>query len=172
MPRQPNHSGGGAQTNANGLRFEQTTDLKAALQNAGFRVDGDHVYKGNKEVGMSTPKHRIYSYLVELKIDYKDYNSKKWLPDEAFINFSNKTVYIIEKKFQNGAGSVDEKLPGCDFKKQEYIKLFGPLGYKVEYIYLFNDWFRQDVYRDVRDYIESVGCKYFFNEIPLKELGL
>ena len=27
-------------------------------------------------------------------------------------------------------------------------------------------------YKDTLDYIISVGCKYFFNYIPLQELGL
>lgn len=31
---------------------------------------------------------------------------------------------IIEKKFQHGPGSVDEKLPNCDFKKKCWMSLF------------------------------------------------
>ncbi len=173
MPRVINQHGGGSQTNANGLRFEQTTDLNTALQNAGYFVNDCHVYKNNVEIGMSTPKNKIYTYFLALNgIDYRDYNSKGWQPDEAFINFSNNTVYIIEKKFQNSAGSVDEKLPGCEFKKQEYEKLFSRLNYKVEFIYVFNDWFKQDVYRDTLNYIKEVGCLYYYNEIPLEVLGL
>ncbi len=34
------------------------------------------------------------------------------------------------------------------------------------------DWFRQSVYRDTLEYIEMVGCSYFYNEIPLDFLGL
>ena len=90
----------------------------------------------------------------------------------AFINFANNIVYIIEKKFQNCAGSVDEKLPGCHFKKLEYQKLFNPLHFDVEFIYIFNDWFLDERYRDTLDYIVNMGCHYFYNEIPLDFLGL
>ena len=79
---------------------------------------------------------------------------------------------MIEKKFQNRAGSVDEKLPGCDFKKKEYEKLFKPLNMKVAFIYVFNDWFQQDEYKDTLEYIENCGCNYYFNTLPLSALGL
>lgn len=38
MPRQSNRFGGGANTNRNGLHFEQTTSLNTALQNAGLSL--------------------------------------------------------------------------------------------------------------------------------------
>ena len=173
MTRQANRFGGGAKTNANGLYFEQTTDLNYALESAGYHVINGHVFFNDREIGISAPKARIYrDFLSPNGIDYRDYNSKGWQPDEAFINFQTQTAYIIEKKFQNGAGSVDEKLPGCHFKKLEYEKLFHPLRFNVEFIYVFNDWFRQPVYFDILDYIENMGCLYCFNEIPLEWLGL
>ncbi len=173
MARLPNIHGGGAQTNANGLLFEQTTSLKKALENAGYNVYGVKVYNGNKLIGLSVPKNNIYSCFLEPNgIDYTYYNSKKWLPDECFIHLETKVAYIIEKKFQNCEGSVDEKLPGCHFKKIEYEKLFAPLNFQVEYLYVFNDWFLKDKYRDTLEYIEMTGCRFFFNEIPLDFLGL
>jgi hypothetical protein len=125
MPKIPNTHGGGANTNLNGLHFEQTTSLDEALKNAGYHVDEDkhEVYRGTQQIGMSLPQKKLYTYFLNPRgINYKDYNSKEWHPDEAFVNFENSTVYIIEKKFQNCAGSVDEKLPGCHFKKMEYKK--------------------------------------------------
>ena len=122
------------------------------------------------------PKHSLYkNFLIKNDINYEDYNSKKWLPDEAFINFKNKTVYIIEKKYQETAGSVDEKLPNCDFKNKEYEKLFNPLSFKVHYIYILNDWFFDDQrYRDALEYIKSVNCEYYKYDqlISLELLGL
>ncbi len=173
MERKPNRSGGGARTNANGLFFEQITSLDAALKDAGYCVVDHNVYDRNRRIGLSVPKNSIYTHFLKQKgIDYAYYNSKRWLPDECFINFDNNVAYIIEKKFQNCEGSVDEKLPGCHFKKIEYEKLFVPLKYEVEYLYVFNDWFRQNKYRDILDYIEMMGCRYFFNSIPLDFLGL
>lgn len=173
MPRIPNRFGGGARTNANGLLFEQTTSLDAALEEAGYRVVHHYVYAGNNRIGLSVQKNSIYTHFLEPNgINYANYNSKKWLPDECFINLNDRVAYIIEKKFQNSEGSVDEKLPGCHFKKMEYEKLFSTLYFKVEYLYVFNDWFRKDKYKDTLNYIEMMGCRYFFNYIPLDFLGL
>ena len=43
------------------------------------------------------------------------------------------TLFIIEVKYQQLAGSVDEKLQTCDFKRKQYLKLVNYLGLKVEY---------------------------------------
>lgn len=173
MGKKPNIYGGGAQTNANGLLFEQKTDLNDALRNAGYDVHGVNVFKDNQLIGLSLSKYNFYSqYLVPNGIDYTTINSKRWLPDDAFLNIVNSTLYIIEKKFQNVPGSVDEKLPNCHFKKQEYQKLVFSLGITVEYIYIFSDWFNQSQYRDVLDYIKQVGCYYFYNKLPLDIIGL
>ena len=173
MSRTPNIHGGGARTNQNGLHFEQITSLDDALNNAGYNVINHIVYRDSQKIGMSVPQKKLYTkFLNPHGIQYDDYNSKEWRPDEAFINFENNTVYIIEKNFQNCSGSVDEKLPGCHFKKLEYQKLFNPLKFEVEFIYLFNNWFLDKRYRDTLDYIKDMGCHYFYNEIPLPFLGL
>ena len=75
-------------------------------------------------------------------------------------------------KFQKVSGSVDEKLQTCDFKKKQYAKLMAPLNIEVEYIYFLSYWFRNPVYKDVLDYIISVGCQYYFGYLPLQKLGL
>lgn len=173
MPRIPNIHGGGARTNANGLSFEQTTSLEDALKNAGYNVYDTKVFDGEKLIGLTVPKNKIYSCFLEPNgINYAHYNSKKWLPDECFIHLDDSVSYIIEKKFQNCDGSVDEKLPSCHFKRLEYEKLFTPLNFRVEYLYVFNDWFLKEKYRDTLEYIEMMNCRFFFNEIPLAFLGL
>lgn len=52
----------------------------------------------------------------------------------------------------------------CAFKIMQYKKLFSSLGIeKVSYIYIFNDWFENQMYKDMLDYIKSVdGCDYIF----------
>lgn len=172
MPRIPNRFGGGSRTNANGLHFEQTISLDTALINAGYNGIEKEVYDGNTKIGLSVQKHNLYKYFLESNgIDFTKYNSRKYLPDECFVNFKTNTVYIIEKKFQNCSGSVDEKLSSCDFKKKEYEKLCHPIGFYVKYLYVFNDWFTQSVYKDTLEYIKDVGCHYFYNKIPLEFLG-
>ena len=173
MSKVPNKHGGGSQTNKNGLYFEQTTSLNDALICAGYEIINYHVYWNGQEIGMSVPQNYIYAHFLEPKgIHFADYNSKKWRPDEAFIHYKNQTAYIIEKKFQNCTGSVEEKLPSCHFKKWEYEKLFAPLHYHVEFIYIFNDWFLDPKYQDTLEYIKRMGCYYYYNEIPLEALGL
>ncbi len=98
--------------------------------------------------------------------------SKKLLLDDALLVIVRETFFIIEVKYQQIAGSVDEKLQTCDFKRKQYLKLVQPLGIKVEYVYVLNDWFKQPSYKDVLDYINSVNCHYKFNELPLSWLGL
>ena len=106
-----NRFGGGARTNINGLRFEQETSLRGALINAGYFVTERSVVRdqhGNC-LGLIAPKYDFYGkFLRQEGIRWQDYISKQLLPDEALLNFSNNTVYIIEKKFQNTSGSVDE----------------------------------------------------------------
>lgn len=172
--RRPNTVGGGAQTNVHGLHFEQTSELRDVLNsNPAFTVVGNNVFKGGKLVATLYQKHSLYKLLLEPNnVNYALILSKKLLPDDAILVHSNNTLYIIEKKFQSSAGSVDEKLQTCDFKKKQYQRLMEPLGINVEYCYFLCDWFEQPEYRDVKKYIESVGCRYFFNEIPLDYLGL
>lgn len=166
--------GGGSNTNANGLNFEQETDLKdALLKIPGYDIQGNSIYFNNSFIGVIASKHDLYRVLLEPNgINYKEIISKKLLPDEAIYLESLKTVFIIEKNFQNVAGSVDEKLQTCGFKKRQYTKLFSLLNIEVEYLYIFNDWFSQPQYNDVLEYIKESNCNYFFNEIPLQFLGL
>lgn len=173
MPRTPNMFGGGALTNAHGLLFEQTTSLNAALINKGFRLASDGRVCNSKGLvlGYSKSKHSFISFLIEHNVDLS-VNSDTLLPDDSFINIRNSTVYIVEKKFQNVAGSVDEKLQTCLYKKRQYQKLVSQMEYEIEYIYVLSDWFKRPKYRDVLNFIDDVGCLYFFNELPLRILGI
>lgn len=94
-------------------------------------------------------------------------------PDEAFINELDKTVYIIEKKFQHTSGSVDEKLATFPFKIREYKRLLGPIDYDLVYMYLLSsDWFNAPKYKDYYDYMDELGCPYYFDSLPLSAIGL
>jgi len=156
MPRQANRFGGGANTNRNGLHFEQTTSLNTALQNAGFIIANHfEVYDRNQLLGYSINQDEFSTiFLRQNGINDRAINSKRWKPDEAFINEIDKTVYIIEKKFQRTSGSVDEKLATFPFKIREYRRLLDPIGYDLVYIYLLSsDWFNVPKYQDYYDYM-------------------
>lgn len=156
-----------------GLNFEKERDLLSLLEKTpGYSVKGNIIFYEGKEVAQSYRKNALYVFLASKGIDYKKYISKKLLPDEALYVIVDNTLYVIELKFQIGAGSVDEKIQTCDFKKKQYKKLMAPLNVEVEYIYILSDWFKNPVYKDALDYIISVGCQYYFEYLPLHKLGL
>ena len=169
---------GGALT-LTGLRFERKVDFQKLLG----AIPGYDIRKVPGKAGMGVffqdnlvarcfRKHDFYQFLTESGIDWKNILSKKLLPDDALLVIVRETLYIIEVKYQQVAGSVDEKLQTCDFKRKQYVKLVSPLGLKVEYVYVLSDWFKKPEYKDVLDYIHSVNCHYRFNELPLAWLGL
>ncbi len=156
-----------------GLNFEKTSDINVLLaKTPGYSVKGNAIFYKGKEVAHSYKKNGLYVFLKSEGLDYKKYISKRLLPDEALYVIVNNTLFIIEVKFQRVAGSVDEKLQTCDFKRKQYAKLLAPLNIEVEYIYILSDWFRKKEYKDVLDYIISVGCQYYFEYLPLQKLGL
>ncbi len=163
---------GGGNTKT-GLVFEGTTDLSEFLNSQkGYRVQDGEVFYNEELVGRIFKKHGFYKFLDELKIEWKSLISKRLLPDDSIFVIIANTLFIIECKFQQVAGSVDEKLQTCDFKRKQYQRLLAPANIEVEYIYLLSDWFRKPEYKDVLDYIHSVHCYYFFEYIPLVKLGL
>lgn len=119
-----------------------------------------------KSKGIDLTKHNLYRYLREKGINYKTIISKKLLPDEAYYDEDEKVLYIYEKKYQQTAGSADEKPQTCGFKILQFKKIGKAIGAKkVFYTYIFNDWFKKPEYKDMLEYIKSVeGCNYFFEE--------
>ncbi len=164
---------GGANTKS-GLHFEGKVDFLEVLKTVpGYEVheDGSILFKGEK-VALNLRKNRLYKFLEEKGVNHKEILSKKLLPDDAIFVLATNSFYVIEIKFQNVAGSVDEKLQTCHFKKRQYEKLLNSLGVKVEYIYILSEWFQAPAYKDVLAYIKEVDCDYFFEAITLNRLGL
>jgi hypothetical protein len=164
---------GGANTRT-GLYFEKRADFLRVLDKVpGYSIHTDGVisFKG-KPVAQHLRKSRLYKFIEQEGVNADKIISKRLYPDDAILVFKTKTLFIIEMKFQKVAGSVDEKLQTCDFKKKQYKKLVDPLKINVEYIYLLSDWFNTPKYSDVLGYIKEVGCDYYFNEISLSRLDL
>lgn len=165
--------GKGGGNTITGLLFEKRVNILQLLKSKkGYKVHGSSILYEGKEVAKNFKKNALYKYLESKGLNYRKYISKKLLPDEAVYVIVNNTLFIIEIKFQKVAGSVDEKLQTCDFKRKQYAKLMAPLNIEVEYIYILNDWFRKPEYKDVLDYIISVGCQYYFHYLSLQKLGL
>lgn len=67
MARKANIHGGGAKTNINGLKFEQTTSLDESFALAGYKVENHEVYYNDEKIGLSVPKYSFYSHFLESK---------------------------------------------------------------------------------------------------------
>lgn len=173
--------GKGGGNTLTGLAFERGKDIASLVSVLpgystkpipGYSQRGVVISYEGKEVAKSLSKHDLYRFLAEQDMEWDKFLSKKLLPDEAVYVILNNTLFIIEMKNQETAGSVDEKLQTCDFKVKQYRRLMAPLNIEVEYIYILNDWFRKPEYKDVLDYVISVGCQYYFQYLPLQKLGL
>ena len=164
---------GGVNTKT-GLYFEGKVDFLIFIKKQNnYSVKGSEIFYKGKSVAFSFKKNELYKYLEKNGIDYKKYISARLLPDDAIYVIINNTMFILEIKFQNVAGSTDEKLQTCDFKIKQYRKLLSELNVEVNFIYILSDWFKDPSYKDVLDYIISIkGCYYYFNYLPLQKIGL
>jgi hypothetical protein len=163
---------GGANTNKTGLEFERSTSLAEALSANGFLIHGSFVLAEEKKVGQLIEKAKLYKFLDAAGVNWGELISAKLLPDEACFSIGSNSVTIVEKKWQEVSGSVDEKLQTCGFKIRQYKRLFEPIGVEVKYVYLLNDWFAHPRYQDVLDYIREVGADFHFRTLPLELLEL
>lgn len=138
--------------------------MKNMIRDTSSGLVWEEICQAQKE-GIDLSKHNLYKYLSQEKIDWRKLISKKLLPDEAY--FVNGELKIYEKKYQQVAGSVDEKLQTCAFKLLQYQKIGRALkAKKVTYTYLLNNWFAKPEYKDVLNYIRSIdGCDYKIVEV-------
>jgi hypothetical protein len=160
---------GGANTNKNGLTYEEITNLND-LYSMSLECDlkKKHKYKKIKFIGyddiefINANKSILHKFM-------KDNNQQNEIlqpaagckyPDEAYINVNSKTLFIIEKKFQNQNGSVDEKIQTGPFKKLHYGRLFP--NYKIHYLYCLSDWFKAKEYESVLEYLRDSEIPVFW----------
>ena len=139
-----------------GLKFEKATDLIDYLvRGRGYKHLGENIYSNGRTTLVNLKGNKLYTWLNSYGVKFQDRISRKLLPDECVYSTGSNTLYVFEKKFQQTAGSADEKLQTCDFKKKQYEKLVKGLHVKVEYTYLLSDWFKNPMYKDVLEYIEA-----------------
>lgn len=173
--------GGNTQT---GIHFEGRVDIVTYLntQVEGYecavnppirgKTMGYTIKYNNQEVASSYKKKELYRFLERQGVNWNTILSKQLLPDNSIYVVNNNTIFIIEIKYQQTSGSIDEKLQTCGFKLFQYRRLFSALNYEVQYLYILNDWYRDTRYRDTLTYIISQGCSYYFEYLPLDRLGL
>lgn len=164
MPR----TAGGANTNKNGLAFERKTVLydqfsshekktvnrreypdekkerflSKARPRKGLKYNYEKVvFKCNDEVyelvsGANFPKRMRDITTVS---DVEALHGCKH-PDEVYIHEQTKKLFIVEKKTQQIAGSVYEKLQSAGVKRINYKRQYPE--YSIEYIFCLSDFFR------------------------------
>ena len=172
----------GRPTMKNGLKFENKTKLSDLLdKHPSFYVDVNKVYFNNDEVGLIVSQNKLYRWLDEVNPNWKNLTNKTLNPDEALLNKTNNTLYIIEKKYQETEGSVDEKLQTFHFKIWFYEKITKDLKINIDFAYLLSDWFFEKKYtqcwregtlkyQEILDYLDLNNINVFRKEIPLDYL--
>ena len=156
---------GGENTNKNGLQFEEVADLKdryESIQTSRNGIGSEVKFKGHLRTFIKVSKSALHKYME--KIGEKNMTLKLAagckLPDEAYIDLEEKNIFIIEKKFQQTSGSVDEKLQTGCFKQLHYKELFP--NFKIHYMYCLSDWFQRDEYKSVLNYLKDGGIHVFW----------
>ena len=99
-----------------------------------------------------------------LKREFERKYNKNLNPDECIIDSTNKILYIIEKKFQQCSGSVDEKIQTGYVKSLMYKKLYPT--YTIEYMYVLSDWFAHKKYKLDLDINTKLGVSHVFGSDP------
>lgn len=155
---------GGKNTNINGLSYENKTNIKNYCKNFETKtIDNKHYeifdFDGKKIIHVEKKCLEIY-----LKQDFVKLE-KSLQPDEAFIDEENKKLFIIEKKFQQSPGSVDEKIQTGLYKKEFYQELYP--SYSIKYAYVLSDWFKSPKYFPEMRFLQKYGIRCFFGSDDL-----
>jgi len=135
---------GGANTNKNGLSYEEMTNLESLYSECNKnKKDKSQIIKfnGYENELINANKSTLHKYMKNIGEKNSSLKSAAGCkePDEAYIDLQRKIIFIIEKKFQQTPGSVDEKIQTAAFKKYHYTNLFP--NFKIHYIYCLSDWF-------------------------------
>ena len=142
---------GGANTNVNGMAFENMTENESRLLSNGFvhnNIPGCNTKYGFYLMKEISPTESI-TYLTQggLKAYFKHFFNKEMCrhPDEAYLfrNGDTYTLKILEKKNQNTAGSVDTKLLAGKGFIDEYEILLGE-NFTVRYAFCISEFLKKD----------------------------
>lgn len=157
---------GGSNTNKTGLKFEDITHLATEFQitstdkfskNVQFLPCDTKIFKTPKT------KNSLFKCMGEhVNKDIQTAHGCKQ-PDESYIHEVSKTIFIIEKKFQQCTGSVCEKIQSPDFKIWHYGETFPE--YKIVYIYCLSDWFKTNCASELR-YLAYKNVPVFWGNDP------
>jgi hypothetical protein len=133
---------GGSGTNKNGLPFEECVN-EIQIENFTYK--------------------KQYEFVKYMRpFENKNFNSF-FKPDGAYISNDFKNVYILECKFQNCAGSVDEKLLSSVMKLELYKNKYP--GINFFYAFVLSPWFKtQKKYNDWYKILKEQNIVFFYGK--------
>lgn len=148
---------GGANTNKNGITFEDKTDNIPYLLNNGFVKKSIPRGSGKYDYYLEKIIDNNHSIIFTKQNGFKSYvknilNKEVFRhPDEAYLfkNGNNYTLYILEKKNQNGDGSVDTKLCTGQWFKDEYKLCLGE-NFTIEYGFCISNFLKTQYNSDTK----------------------
>ena len=169
---------GGANTNFNGIMFENKTSIENKLLENNFKKIimnknkyGYYYIKTNNENNkiIYLTQSGFQSYFKE-NFNFNIYKK----PDEAFVILNNNTFYIkiLEKKNQNVEGSVEDKLKTGLFNKKEYEKIFKYEIEKNNIIFNYNISYGFCISKFLQEKFESNKIKYNIIKEIMDEDGI
>jgi hypothetical protein len=143
---------GGANTNATGIAFETKTDNESRLLSSGWVKKLIPSAKGKYAYYLENADNTI-CYMTQngLKSYVKHFHNKELFrePDEAYLfrNGDKYTLRVLEKKNQNGPGSVDTKLCAGQWFKDEYKECLGE-QFVIEYAFCISSYLKKEYLSD------------------------
>ena len=152
---------GGTNTNKNGLAYEVMTSLREHLnviETVNTKRLSYEKYLINNREYIGLQKANLRRYLVS---ELNPQCERHLEPDEAFVCKDIKKLYILEKKFQQCAGSADEKIQTALFKHEFYQEQYPE--YDIHYAYVLNDWFQQNKYKPEMRFLQKYGIRVFWS---------
>jgi hypothetical protein len=153
---------GGAQTNKNGLPYEELTDLKTEYTVVSADKYCQHIQFTqceNKKTWIMTGQSKFFKCMdahMDKTVE-KAHGCKN--PDECYIDHCSNTIFILEKKFQQVSGSVCEKIQTSEFKRWQYGRTFP--DFRIVYMYCLSDWFKLNCKAEL-EYLEQKNVPVFW----------
>ena len=176
---------GGANTNKNGLKFEENTNLKNShiiIKNLKERISKNKKLKSKAEIIKFPNSEKKFTYLTQhcfrLYMNKMKYTSDIYVnnptlelhgtknPDTCYLNETDKILFWIEKKEQKIKGSVCEKLQTAETKKEHFKERYPE--FKIEYCFVISSTLKEQCYGEIK-YLKEKNIPIFFgNDIDYK----
>jgi hypothetical protein len=160
---------GGSNTNKNGLSYEELTDIKEKC-NVKREIDKNTkivTFDEDDREFVITKQNGFNTYMsTKIRKDIKALHGAK-RPDEVIIDEKNKTIFILEKKFQQSSGSKCECIQAYFPKIRNYQKRIP--DYKIVYVYCLSEWFKTNCEAEIECFVEDKIPYFWGNSETYKD---